>query len=125
MTNRLTAVLVALVLLASGLLAAPASAAGVTASASAYAAPGAPGAETCQPLRPVAGGDSLGIGEVLHLDTDHLLVLGIGIVGGVLVIGPWLGTGELLSALVGFIGAEALYRSRLWPFDRSRGWFSF
>ncbi len=90
-------------------------------AASAFAS-GVPASTPDGPPILLVAEETLPVGEILHMDTDHLLVLGAGVVAGVTVIGPYLGTGELVAVVLGVIAGEILYRSSLWPF-RSRGWF--
>jgi hypothetical protein len=73
----------------------------------------------------VAGGaeEELPVGELLHMETDHLLALGVGMVVGATVISPYLEISELAGVAIGVIGGEMLYRSELWPFEQHHGWF--
>jgi len=64
----------------------------------------------------------LPLGEILQLDTNHLLVLGTGVLVGATVIGPYLGISELVAIGVGGIAGEIVYRSGLWLFEKPRGW---
>jgi len=63
----------------------------------------------------------LPVGELIHMEPGHLAALGIGVVAGAAVIGPYLGIGELIGVGIGVIGSELVYRSTLWPFHKS--WF--
>ena len=75
----------------------------------------------------IAGGPepALPVGEILHLETDHLLALGVGVLAGATVISPYLGISELTGVAVGVIGGDLLYRSPLWPFQKTHDWFQY
>ncbi len=72
-----------------------------------------------------AGGpeEALPVGEILHLETDHLLALGAGVLVGATVISPYLEISELTGVVIGLIAGDLLYRSGLWPFEQHHGWF--
>ena len=73
----------------------------------------------------LAGGpeEALPVGEILHLEPDHLLALGVGVLAGATVLSPYLEISELTGVAIGVISGELLYRSALWPFEQRRGWF--
>lgn len=65
---------------------------------------------------PVAGADPFAaLGTILHLDTRHLVALGIGIVAGASIVGPNLEVGELTGILIGVIIGDLMYREFLEP----------
>lgn len=74
---------------------------------------------------PVAGADPFAaLGTILHLDTNHLVALGIGIVVGATLIAPELNLGELTGIIVGVIVGDLLYRVALTPKKvKSHSWF--
>ncbi len=73
----------------------------------------------------LAGGpeEALPVGEILHMETDHLLALGAGVLIGATVISPYLEISELTGVVIGVIGGDLLYRSGIWPFQEHHGWF--
>lgn len=60
-------------------------------------------------VTPVASVTIEGGDEFLHFDAPRLLFLGAGVVGGVLLLSPAFGIGDLLGAVAGVVGAEVLY----------------
>jgi hypothetical protein len=64
----------------------------------------------------------LPVDAILHLEPGHLVALGVGLVFGAAVIGPFLGIGEVVGVAAGVIGGELAYRSGLLPFQKTRGW---
>lgn len=64
----------------------------------------------------VSGADPFAaLGTILHLDTKHLVALGVGIIVGATVIGPNLELGELTGILIGVIIGDLMYRELLAP----------
>lgn len=53
---------------------------------------------------------ALPLGDILHLDTIHLLALGTGIVLGSTIIAQRLEVGEFTGMIIGLIGGDLLYR---------------
>lgn len=111
MTNMTAALMFVLVLLGSG---------AVLAADSGNAAP-----EPSVPVILAASGDAgMPLGEILTLESRHLLTLGMGVVVGATVIGPVLGTSELIGVGLGLIAGEIVFRSDMWPLGKPRGWFN-
>lgn len=83
----------------------------------------ATGVEQPAPISPpimLASSDGgLPVGEILHMEPAHLLTLGVGVVLGATLFGPYLGVSELLGVGIGAISSELVYRSPLWPFHKS------
>jgi hypothetical protein len=67
--------------------------------------------------------DLLSMDKLSEMETSHLVILGTGVVVGAAVLGPSLGIGELVGALVGVAGGEVIYRTfrhtEYWPFKES------
>lgn len=64
------------------------------------------------------------LSEILTLESKQLMMLGVGVVAGATVIGPLLGTSEVIGVAVGVIAGEIVYRSDVWPLGKPRGWFN-
>lgn len=73
----------------------------------------------------LAAGSGVGmpLDDILTLESKHLMALGVGLVAGAALIGPYLGVGELVGIAIGVIGGEIVYRSDVWPLGKPRGWF--
>lgn len=72
---------------------------------------------------PVAGADPFAaVGTLLHLETTHLVSLGLGIVIGSSVLAPELNLGEITGIIVGVIVGDLLYRTVLAP-EKGHSWF--
>ena len=52
----------------------------------------------------------LPVDAILHLEPGHLVALGVGLVFGAAVIGPFLGIGEVVGVAAGVIGGELAWR---------------
>jgi len=55
------------------------------------------------------------IGQILSLETKHLIALGLGIAVGAAIIAPELKVGEITGIVIGVIVGDLLYRSTLAP----------
>lgn len=65
----------------------------------------------------------LPISGMLTLKSGHLLALGVGVVAGAVLIGPYLGISEVVGVGIGVISGEIFYRSDMWPLGKPQGWF--
>jgi hypothetical protein len=62
------------------------------------------------------------MGQILQLETNHLIALGVGIGIGAAVIAPELGVGEITGIVIGVIVGDLIYRYTMAP-DKKEGWF--
>jgi hypothetical protein len=72
-----------------------------------------------------AGGE-LPVAEILHMETNHLVALGAGVLLGATVVSPYLEIGELTGVVLGVIAGDLIFRTGLmntWPFQQKKGWF--
>lgn len=82
-----------------------------------------PATESPQIILVADEGGGLPLTEILRLEPGHLLALGLGVIAGAVVFGPYLGTGEVVGVAIGVLSGEIFYRSRFWPLEKPHGWF--